>query len=84
MGVIPAPSQQELPGWNTTTSGRLFRMAEQPRFHSKMTKNGRWTVVVTTGHAPESRVGDFATEEEAQRWISTQSKDWSPPPDDSK
>ena len=68
----------------TSSRAHILRMTEKPKFHSKMIKNGRWTVVVTTGYGPESRVGDFATEEEAQRWISTKSKDWSPPTGDSK
>jgi hypothetical protein len=54
-------------------------MSESPKFHSKMIKDGRWTVAVTTGHGPASYVGDFATEEEANRWISTDSKDWPTP-----
>jgi hypothetical protein len=36
-------------------------------------------VAITTGHGPDSHVGDFATKEEAQRWISTKSKDWPHP-----
>ena len=67
-----------------STPGTYSRMTEKSRFHSKMIKNGRWTVVVATGYGPASRVGDFATEEEAQRWISTKSKDWSAPTHESK
>jgi hypothetical protein len=52
-------------------------MSEKPKFRTKMIKDGRWTVAVTAGYGPASHVGDFATEEEAQRWISTKSKDWS-------
>jgi len=72
--------------WAGTRSppGAYSSMTDKPKFHSKMIKNGRWTIVVTARHGPESRVGDFATEEEAQRWISTKSKDWSPPMNDSK
>jgi hypothetical protein len=59
-------------------------MSEKPKFHSKMIKDGRWTVAVTTGHGPFSYVGDFATEEEANRWISTDAKDWPQPADKPK
>ena len=51
-------------------------MSGKPKFHTKMIKDGRWTVAATTGYGPASHVGDFAAEEEAQRWISTKSKDW--------
>jgi hypothetical protein len=51
-------------------------MSETPKFHSKMIKDGRWAVAVTVGHAPASNVGNFATEEEANRWIATESKNW--------
>ena len=51
-------------------------MSEKPKFHSKMIKDGRWTVAVSTGNGPVSRVGNFATEEEANRWIATESKNW--------
>jgi hypothetical protein len=44
-------------------------MTEKPKFHSRMIKDGRWTVRVKTGYGPDSHIGDFATEEEAQRWI---------------
>ena len=37
-------------------------MTEKPKFHSKMIKNGRWTVRVITGNGPESHIGNFATE----------------------
>jgi hypothetical protein len=56
-------------------------MKEKLKFHSKMVKDGRWTVAVSTGYAPISHVGNFATEEEADRWISTNSKNWSEPAD---
>jgi hypothetical protein len=59
-------------------------MTEKPKFHSKMIKNGRWTVAVAMGYGPASYVGDFATEEEAQRWISANSKDWPQPADKPK
>jgi hypothetical protein len=54
-------------------------MREQPKFHSKMIKDGRWNVAIKTGYGPFSHVGNFATEEEANRWIATQSKIWSQP-----
>jgi len=54
-------------------------MTEKPKFRTRMIKDGRWTVRVITGNGPDSQIGDFATEEEAQRWISTKSKDWPHP-----
>jgi hypothetical protein len=51
-------------------------MSEEPKFHTKMVKDGRWAVAVTTGYGPQSYVGDFATEEEAQRWIANDSAAW--------
>ena len=59
-------------------------MSEIPKFHSKMIKGGRWAVAITTGHGPVSYVGNFATEAEAQDWISTNSKDWPHPADKPK
>ena len=59
-------------------------MSEKPKFHSKMIKDGRWTVAVSTGYGPVSRVGNFATEEEANRWIATDSKNWTQPADKPK
>jgi hypothetical protein len=56
-------------------------MSEKPKFHSKMIKDGRWTVAVKTGYGPVSHVGNFATEEEANRWIATDSKNWPQPAD---
>jgi hypothetical protein len=49
-----------------------------------MMKNGRWTVIITYGYGLASYVGDFATEEEANRWISTNSKNWPQPADEPK
>jgi hypothetical protein len=37
-----------------------------PVFQPQMLKNGRWFVAVKTGHGPDSHVGDFDTEEQAQ------------------
>jgi hypothetical protein len=56
-------------------------MSEIPKFYSKMIKGGRWAVAITTGHGPVSFVGNFATEAEAQDWISTNAKDWPQPAD---
>jgi len=68
------------------SAAHIRRMTEKSKFHSKMIKDGRWTVRIITGHGPDSHIGDFATEEEAQRWISTKSKDWEAahPADNSK
>jgi hypothetical protein len=63
---------------------RAMVMSEKPKFHSKMIKDGRWTVAVNTGYGPVSHVGNFATEEEANRWIATGSKNWSQPADKPK
>jgi hypothetical protein len=61
-------------------------MPEKSKFYPKTNKDGRWTVRIITGRGPDSHVGDFATEEEAQRWISTKSTDWEAahPADNSK
>jgi hypothetical protein len=60
------------------------QVSEKNKFHSKMMKNGRWTVIITYGYGLASYVGDFATEEEANRWISTNSKNWPQPADKPK
>jgi hypothetical protein len=60
---------------------RIFGMSEKPKFHSKMIKDGRWTVAIRTGYGPVSHVGNFATEEEANRWIAIDSKNWPKPAD---
>jgi hypothetical protein len=59
----------------------ISAMAEIPKFRPEMLKSGRWFVSVVTGYGPDSHIGDFATEEEAQHWISTKSKDWPHPVD---
>jgi len=46
-----------------------------------MIKDGRWTVAIRTGYGPVSRVGNFATEEEANRWIATNAKNRPQPAD---
>ena len=51
-------------------------MPDKSKFYPKTTKEGRWTVRIITDRGPDSHIGDFGTEEEAQRWISTKSKDW--------
>jgi hypothetical protein len=38
-------------------------MSDKPKFHSKMIKDGRWTVAVSTGYGSESRVGSQADQE---------------------
>jgi hypothetical protein len=68
--------------WKTRPAGRILAgMSETPKFHSKMIKDGRWTVRVITGSGPESHIGDFATEAEADKWIATKSKDWPSKPE---
>ena len=72
--------------WDRTIplQARILGMSEKPKFHSKMIKDGRWTVAVSTAYGPVSHVGNFATEEEANRWIATDSKNWPPPADKPK
>jgi hypothetical protein len=53
----------------------------KPEFQPKLNSSGTWFVAVTTGHGPESHIGDFLTEEEARRWIVTKSKYWPSKPD---
>jgi hypothetical protein len=67
-----------------TVQACILRMSEKPKFHSMMIKDGRWTVAVRTGYGPVSHVGNFATEEEANRWIATESKNWPHPVDKPK
>jgi hypothetical protein len=45
---------------------------------TKKNKSGSWFVSVTTGYGPDSYIGDFQTEKDAQRWISTKLKYWPP------
>jgi hypothetical protein len=47
-----------------------------PQFAPQVTKSGRWFVAVTTGNGPDSHIGDFETEEQANEWISTKAKYW--------
>jgi len=67
-----ADSGLEIP----TSAAHILRMPDKSKFYAKMTQAGRWTVRILTGRGPDSHVGDFETEEEAQRWISTKAKDW--------
>jgi hypothetical protein len=69
---------------NGRFAAHIGAMTEAPKFHSKMVKSGRWTVTIATGYGPSSYVGDFATEEEADHWISINSKDWPHPVDKPK
>jgi FixJ family two-component response regulator len=55
-----------------------------PHFEPQMTKSGRWFVSVKTGNGPDSHVGDFGSEAEATRWISTKSKYWPGKADETK
>jgi hypothetical protein len=47
-----------------------------PKFAPEKTKNDRWFVSVVTGNGPDSHVGDFATEAEAEDWIRNKSQYW--------
>jgi hypothetical protein len=69
----------EFPTGKGTSRSVYWGMTERSKFRSEMTKSGRWFVSVITGHGPDSHVGDFAPEEEAQHWISTKSNDWPHP-----
>ena len=52
-----------------------------PQFEPVMGASGRWFVAVQTGKGPNSHIGDFETELEAKRWISTKAKYWPSKPD---
>jgi hypothetical protein len=45
-----------------------------PQFEPAMGASGRWFVAVQTGKGPNSHIGDFETESEAERWIATKAK----------
>jgi hypothetical protein len=47
-----------------------------PQFEAQPAKGGRWFVAVKTGNGPDSHIGDFETEAQANDWISTKSKYW--------
>jgi hypothetical protein len=47
-----------------------------PEFQPEKTRGDRWFVAVKTGNGPDSHIGDFETEEQAQEWIRTMSKYW--------
>jgi hypothetical protein len=55
-----------------------------PIFMPKMYQGGRWFVAVVTGNGPDSHIGDFATEVEAENWISAKSQHWPGKPDTPK
>ncbi|MET4800790.1 hypothetical protein ABIA96_003362 [Bradyrhizobium sp. LB11.1] len=52
-----------------------------PNLESRISRNGRWFVAVTTGVGPISHVGDFGSAAEANNWISAKSKYWPSKPD---
>ena len=52
-----------------------------PQFEPTMGTSGRWFVSVQTGKGPNSHIGDFETESEAERWIATKAKYWPCKPD---
>ena len=52
-----------------------------PTFKPKAIPGGRWFVTVVTGKGPDSHIGDFATEAEAENWITIKSKYWPGKPD---
>ena len=82
IGEKPPLGSRRTPGLEDGRFGAHSQeMSEIPKFHSKMIKGGRWAVAITTGHGPVSYVGNFATEAEAQDWISTNAKDWPQPTD---
>jgi hypothetical protein len=57
-------------------------MAETvPRFKPQMIKSGRWFVSVVTGNGPDSHIGDFETEADAENWILNKSRYWPSKPD---
>jgi hypothetical protein len=74
-----SPRSPNDPLENGRFAAHIGAMTEGPEFRSKMVRSGRWTVTIVTGYGPSSYVGDFATEEEADHWISINSKDWPHP-----
>jgi hypothetical protein len=56
-------------------------VTDKPTFHPRKNKGGTWFVSVTTRNGPDSHIGDFATEKDAQDWISTKSQYWPGKPD---
>ena len=59
----------------------LIRPTQGEKLSADTSADGRWTVRVITGYGPESHVGDFSTEAEADKWIATKSKDWPSEPE---
>jgi hypothetical protein len=84
LAVLSLIAAVELGDWTILFQARILGMNEKPKFHSKMIKDGRWTVAVSSGYGPVCHVGNFATEEEANRWIATDSKNWPQPVDKPK
>jgi hypothetical protein len=59
------------------TDSRVRGIARSfPSFAPQITKGGRWFVAVKTGVGPDSHIGDFESEAEANNWITTKSKYW--------
>jgi hypothetical protein len=64
---------------------RIMSMTEErPHFSPQMTTSGRWFVSVETGNGPDSHIGDFDSEAQARKWISTKAKYWPGKADDAK
>jgi hypothetical protein len=62
-------------------TAHIAAMNTIPQFEPQMTKSGRWFVSVRTGNGPDSHIGDFGTEAEAENWILTKAKYWPSKPD---
>jgi hypothetical protein len=56
-------------------------MDKNPKFDAQKATGGRWFVSVTTGNGPDSHVGDFESEAQAQNWLLTKSQYWPSKPD---
>jgi len=64
--------------WNVDGQHRIFSgmTIKTPHFQPEKTKDGRWFVAVKTGNGPDSHIGDFDTQADAERWIATKAKYW--------
>lgn len=64
--------------WNVGHQHRILSgmTTKTPHFQPEKTKDGRWFVAVKTGNGPDSHIGDFDTEADAERWIATKAKYW--------
>ena len=64
--------------WNVGHQPRILSgmTPKTPHFQPEKTKDGRWFVAVKTGNGPDSHIGDFDTEADAERWIATKAKYW--------